>query len=132
MSVKLELTPSGSAVGNDEIHFHKNGITGQINLHKFIDKDTEQYVYFSPSLDISGYGEKEELALEMIKFQINELFEHWIELAPKKRDIELQKLGWKKAWLKNKNFSKAFVDGDGVLQNFNAVDNKVERVTLVA
>lgn len=93
MSGKLELIPSDISDGNDEINFHKNAITGQINLHKFIDKDTEQYVYYSPSLDVTGYGEKEDLALEMVKFQINELFNLWIALAPKKRDIELQKLG---------------------------------------
>lgn len=132
MSGSLELIPADKASEKDELHFNNKVIHGQINLHKFKDKDTDQYVYFSPSLDVSGYGETEALALEMIKFQISELFSYWTELPLKKREQELQKMGWKKAWLKNKDFSKVFVDGDGVLQNFNAVDNKVERVTLVA
>lgn len=132
MSGKLHLIPSDKANGNDQIHFKRDQITGQINLHKFRDKDTEQYVYYSPSLELSGYGSTAELALEMIKFQISELFDYWSQLPLKERSIELQKLGWKKDWLRNKDFSKAFVDGNGILQNFNVIDNKVERVALVA
>lgn len=132
MSGKLNLIPSDTINGNDEIHFKRDQITGQINLNKFRDKDTNQFVFYSPSLELSGYGETEDLALEMIKFQISELFDYWGQLPVKEREIELQKLGWKKSWFRNKDFSKAFVDGDGILQNFNVVDNKVERVALVA
>ncbi|MEI8075242.1 MAG: hypothetical protein WCH78_10875 [Bacteroidota bacterium] len=128
----LDLIYEPHSTGKDELYFHTQRITGQVNMHKFQDKDTQQFVFFSPSLDVTGYGDTEEKALEMVKFSIAELFEHLFVLSSKKRELELQKLGWKPAQFKNKQFSKAFVDGDGVLQNLNAVGNKVEQVALFA
>ncbi len=128
----LELTHDPIPSGRDELRFASHGITGNINFHKFNDADTGQFVFYSPSLELSGYGETEEKALEMIKSAITDYFTMLYEISPKKRDIELRTLGWNKAWLRNKDFSKAFVDGDGALQNMNIVNHKVERVSLVA
>ncbi|MBK7306852.1 MAG: hypothetical protein IPI88_07260 [Chitinophagaceae bacterium] len=82
-----------------------------------------------PSLDITGYGETRERAIEMLKFSILDYFESLIKLPSKQIEAELHKFGWKQNKLRHKQYSKAYVDINGELQNFNAVDNKVERLT---
>ncbi len=106
--------------------------TGHLTLFKFIDKDTKQTVLYSPSFDISGYGETMEKAFEMLKFSLDDVFENLSILPIDKLRQELAKYGWKKDVLRNKEFSKTFVDIDGTLKNLNAVDDKVERLSLVA
>ena len=103
----------------------------QINMFKFKDKDTLQFVYYCPSLELSGYGKTEELSFEMVVSSIDDFFQYLSDMSMDDKQKELKKLGWGKTFF-NKRFSKVFVDTDGVLQNFNALDNKVERVTLAA
>lgn len=119
--------------GNDQIRFLLNGaVKGQINLHKFIDRDTKDFIFFCPSLDITGYGETENDAFEMIKASMDDFFEFLRNLSFQERDIKLRELGWEKSKFFNKRFSKAFVDASGELQNFNALDNKIETITVAA
>jgi len=138
----LKLQPSG--LGNtgkaDTLHFtnkrvgnmrHKR-FRGYINIMRFTDKDTKQIVLYAPALEISGYGETEQKAFSMIKESINSLFDMLSDLSHNDLCIELSKLGWKKNRLRNKDFSRAYVDEDGNLKNYNAVDDKVDRLALVA
>ena len=110
----------------------KRKIEGSFTLHKFVDQDTNQIIHYIPSLDITSYGAIEEKAEEMLRFCIDDLFENLISLPPKLLKIELLKLGWKQNTLRNKEYSKAYIDINGELKNFNAVERKVERVTLTA
>lgn len=120
-----------SKVGNgDFIRINKTKISAQLSMLKYIDKDTKQHVLFLPAFEISGYGENEDKALEMLKFVLNEVNKEIITSSPKDRNSFLASLGWKQATFRNKEFSKAYVDINGNLQNFNAVDNKIERLTL--
>lgn len=105
---------------------------GYINIMRFTDKDTKQIVLYAPALEISGYGETEQKAFSMIKESINSLFDILSELSHNDLNVELGKLGWKKNKLRNKDFSRAYVDEDGNLKNFNAIDNKIDRLALVA
>lgn len=105
---------------------------GSMTILKFQDKDTKQIISYCPSFDISGYGDTEEKAIEMLKFNISELFNHLTRLSPKQMESELSDLGWKQSKFRHKEYSKAYVDINGQLQNLNAVDNKVERLTLHA
>jgi len=111
---------------------NKRNIKAYIGILKFVDKDTLQWVYYMPALDITGYGKTEEKASEMLKFSIGELFNHLLSLSSKRLQVELSNLGWKRNYFRNKEYSKSYVDIDGELQNFNAIDNKVERLSLVA
>ena len=104
----------------------------ELTIFKYRDKDTRQIVLYIPSLEVTGYGSTEEKAQEMIKFSIDDFFHTLCTLSSKKIETELSKLGWKHHSLKNKEYSKVYVDGDGELKNFNAVADKVERLTLVA
>lgn len=101
-------------------------IRGTLTKIIYRDKDTRQIVMYLPSFDLSGYGENELKAEEMLKFCLNEYLGFLIELSPSKMDVELGKLGWKHNRLKNKEYSSAYIDIKGELQNFNAVGDRVE------
>ena len=121
-------------IDQDVLHIHSNRkrVTGTIGVLKFIDKDTQQWVYFAPSFDITSYGETEDKAAEMLKSSFNDCIDHMMKLSSKQLEAELTKLGWKHNKLRNKEYSKAYIDVSGELKNFNAVDDKVERLTLEA
>lgn len=116
----------------DTLRIRPNRVTGNLNTVEFQDADTKQFIYYFPALDISGYGETADKALEMAKFSISEYFSYLHLLSPKKREAELRLKGWKTDKLRNKEFSKAFVDGEGELQDFNAVEGRVKHLTLEA
>lgn len=124
---KIDTSKDGKG---DFIRINKNSISAQLSMLKYIDKDTKQHVLFLPAFEISGYGENEEKALEMLKFILNEVNKEIITASQKDRSTFFSRLGWKQAAFKNKEFSKSYIDINGNLQNFNAVDNKVERLTL--
>jgi hypothetical protein len=114
------------------INKSKKKITGIFSTFRFIDRDTNQHVLYIPSFEISGYGDTYEKAEEMIKFSIDEFFHKLFEMPPNALQIELSKTGWKRDAFRSKDFSKAYVDLRGQLQNLNAVPNTIEQVSLVA
>lgn len=122
----------GNAPDSMHIDLNKGSIRGYLNIGSFRDKDTKQWVLFSPGLDLTSYGETKEKALEMMQETIHDFFKNLTEMS--RRDLEkyLTAIGWKKHNLFNKKFSKAHVDINGELQNFNAEENSVERFALVA
>ena len=126
----VKKNESGKVAAKDVIRIHKNRVSAELSMLKFIDKDTKQYVLVLPAFDLSGYGETEEKAFEMLKFLLKDVNEQIIKSSKKDRIIFFTTLGWKKVTFKNKEFSKTYVDINGDLQNFNAVDNKIERLTL--
>jgi len=108
-------------------------VKGFMGVLKFIDKDTKQFIAFCPCFDITGYGETEEKAFEMLKFSVSAYFDHLVNnLSLKEMEAELSSLGWKHKKFLNKEYSNTYVDIDGQMKNFNAVDDKVERMTLQA
>lgn len=118
--------------GGNFLHIKKGHVKATVAALQFKDADTQQYVIFVPSLSLSGYGETQEKAHEIVKFNMDEFFKYLSSLSENKRDFELASLGWKQNKLKAKEFSNAFVDGDGELKGCNALDGKIERLTLVS
>jgi hypothetical protein len=114
------------------INLAKGKIKFHGNVLKYRDRDTRQIVIFIPSLDITGYGATEKKAQEMIHFLLGDFFAWLVKLPHSRIDTELRELGWKHLKYKNKEYSQAFIDGDGRLQNFNAVGDEVERLTVLA
>lgn len=112
-------------------HNVKGGIQGNIGAFKFIDNDTKQYVIYIPSLEISGYGETEDKAREMLKFSLDDFYQYLVSLPSGQINEELVKLGWEKSVL-HKDYSKSYIDSKGKLNNVNAENGKVEQVTLIA
>jgi len=112
------------------IHFGRQGIAIGVAIISFIDKDTKMNVSYVPSLEISGYGDTSEESMKMVEFSINEFLKHLWSLSSKKREQELRDLGWEHHKLKNRDFSKAYVDISGELQNLNAEEGSVETKVL--
>ncbi len=111
---------------------HTGKISAELNMYKYRDKDTRQIVFYVPSLELTSYGADEEKAIEMIRFSIDNYLEFLVTLSTKKLEAELLLLKWKRNFLKNKEYSTAYVDVSGKLKNLNAVGDKVERLTIVA
>ncbi len=113
------------------IHIKKTGgkVDACLRVYKYIDKDTKHFVAYIPSLEISGYGYTKENALEMMESSLEEYFDFLLSLTGKKLEIELSKFGWKHDKLKNKDYSKSYVDISGNLKDF-AVTNSVEQEML--
>ena len=109
-----------------------DGISGTMSVFKFRDRDTRQIIHYVPCLELTGYGSDETKSFEMLRFSIDNFFDHLMSLSPKKREKEFSDLGWKQNTLKNKEFSKLYVDISGELKNFNAVADEVELLTLQA
>jgi hypothetical protein len=82
-----------------------------------------------PALDISGYGETIDKAEKILIYNVQQYFTYLLNLPADQVQIELSKIGWKKG-IFNKEYSKAYIDINGELQNFNAENDKVERVAL--
>lgn len=81
-------------------------------------KNDGYYVVVMPSLGVSGYGTTEDEAQKSFEHNLNLFCEDLLSLSRHEIEMELTKLGFKKEILKNKNFSKVYVDGKGILQNF--------------
>lgn len=86
-------------------------------IRVFDGRDGDFHIIYSPSLNISGYGSNFKEAEELFKSSIEAFALDIRELSSKKRNAALAQLGWHKEKLKQKNFSHAFIDKEGVLQN---------------
>jgi hypothetical protein len=103
------------------INFNKKSINGTVRALSFIDNDTKQHVIYIPSLELSGYGDTLLKAEELLRTSIHYFCDYLISLSKDKAKKELTALGWNQKQLKNKEYSKAYVDASGILKNFNAV-----------
>lgn len=81
-------------------------------------KDGDSFVIISPTLLVSGYGSDEIEAKESFQHNMELFCKDFLELTNEQRDSYLRNLGFAKEKYKNKNFSKLYVDGNGVLQGF--------------
>ncbi len=127
------FTLKSNTTAIDILRIKSNRITGHLNAVRFRDADTNQYVCYLSALEVSGYGDTYEKAVEMAKFSASQFFDYLLSLSSKKRKQELAEAGWKHGnFLKNKDFSKAYVDVDGELRELNAVEGTIERLTLEA
>lgn len=83
-----------------------------------IGKEGEYYVALSPSLNVSGYGKTKREAERSFNENMETFCEDFMALKPSEREVELKKLGFEKEKLKNKNYSKIYVDQNGLLNGF--------------
>jgi hypothetical protein len=84
-------------------------------------KDHQFHVAYIPSLDLSGYGETEKDALDMLYNQVmDDFFVTLFQLNESQISAELEKYGWKRSKLLRKKFMNTpYVDKEGILKNFN-------------
>lgn len=97
-----------------------NGTLITLGLSIFNGKTGDCFGVYAPSIEVSGYGDTREEAMESFKLSLDLFCEDVLQLKRGHQEIELARLGWLQEKFKKKNFSKAYIDSDGALQNFDA------------
>ena len=129
-SLTFQPLPFDDSPDTLKIDRKTNATSAKVRTFSYVDKDTNQYVCVIPSLDVSGYGSTKDRAQEMLNFSVKELLTYFLDIDVVKMSKELETLGWHKNPLLKKEFSKAYIDGDGELKGFNALGGNVERSSL--
>jgi hypothetical protein len=115
--MKVEKVPITSETALlQSIRIDKKGIVVKIVM--ISGKEGNHYVTLAPSINVSGYGRNIKDADESFDENMDLFLEDLMKLSKEQRELEILKLGFKKERFKNKNFSKAYVDENGVLNNF--------------
>lgn len=66
---------NNTILGSDNlVHQIDESSSVEITFTRLKDNQTNQYVYYCQEFEVSGYGDTEEKALEMLKFNINQAF----------------------------------------------------------
>jgi len=102
----------------EKLTLTKSGVKGF--LQSFTGKSGEYWVSIIPSINVSGYGSDEQEAINNLKDNVNLFWEEIFSLGDAMRKRELKKLGWTSSEFFKQQFSMAYVDEEGVLQNFDS------------
>lgn len=127
---QLTKTELGSPSGEDTIRI--KGSTLLIEATVVSGKEGDIFVSIVPSLMISGYGSTPEEATESLDVSMEAFCEDFMKLSTEQRKIELVKLGFSQVPYHNKNFSKLYVDENGILQGLENVTIKQKKQFSVA
>jgi len=104
---------------NQSIKVDKKKATIKATFKSFNIKDGKYFVAYIPSLDMTGYGDSENEAVDMLKDVMDDFFSDLIKLSLSDIDKELAKYGWNHSKIFKKQFSnRAHVDKGGVLKGF--------------
>lgn len=103
----------------EQLKISRNNLKIRVNISSGQQGDT--WVVYSPSLEISGYGASKQEAQETFKIEIEELGASLMNMTPVEQTKVLRALGWKKSRYFKKQFSKAYVDKDGILKDLDNV-----------
>ena len=99
----------------EQLRITKNSISVRVNI--ISGKDGEYWVCISPSLNVSGYGKNIKEARSSFDENMEVFSDDLLGLSPIEKRKVLRELGWRQKRYLKKQFSKAFVDEDGILQN---------------
>lgn len=113
MSIKPVFT--GNPFDIEEIKMSRDTFVVRINV--ITGEEGDFWVSISPSLNVSGYGETKEEAQESFHHHMQMFWEELKALKMDKRHLMLKNLGWDNKFYAKKQYSKAFVDENGVLQD---------------
>ncbi len=95
-------------------------------------KEGEHFVSIVPSLMISGYGSTEQEAMHSLDENMETFCEDFMKLNQDQRKSELIKLGFSQVPFHTKNFSKLYVDENGLLQGLENITIKKNKQYKVA
>ena len=129
INIKVSSDKQNYNTFEEKIRLAHNGLTG--NLKCYTGEQGEFWVSIIPSLNVSGYGQTEEDSIEDLKVNVTTLCDDLFQIDDVQRKIELSKLGWAVNKFFRKRFSKAYVDENGLLQNFDHPE-KVKKSILEA
>lgn len=102
-----------------EIDFSSKQV--RLAVSGFTFSDHGYTVIYIPTLNLSAYGNNEEEAKTMLsEVVLDDFCENLVGLSPMDAHEHLGQLGWTAIGRNSQNFSNsAFVDKDGILQNFD-------------
>lgn len=123
----LKIHSIGYPFKTENINISQGSI--RIRVNTITGKDGDFWVCISPSINVSGYGDTADEAQESFKENVELFHEDLFKLKLDDRMLELKKLGWFQKKFFKKQFSKAFVDENGILKNLTNVQlNSLESV----
>ncbi len=101
----------------------KNGTAqGVIRVIEF--KDHEFYIAFNPTLNISGYGESEKEALDMLFHDVLfDFFQNLLKLTEAEISCELSKYGYDRSRIFNSKKSKRYTGRGPVVSSAKILEN---------
>lgn len=82
-------------------------------------KDGEYYVCVSPTLLVSGYGVTENEAKKSFEENLLLFCEDFMALSATQKNLYTKSLGFEKVKYHNKDYSKAYVDENGILKGLD-------------
>ena len=96
----------------------KGSISMSVTTYELISKEDKDVILYIPTIKIFGKANTLELAKENLDATANKFLRKLLKLSWPKVAIELKNLGWEQNKHKKKNFSKAYIDKDGILIDF--------------
>ena len=124
MGMSIKVNPSTDIHREDFLRIKENKLDAKLNI--LSGKQGDHFLTYSPSLKISGFGETAQEALEFIKLELEGFCHDIFSMSSKERENYILSLGFKKEKFHSKNFSKAYVDENGRLQDFDEGTVKLE------
>jgi len=115
--MSLKVTPSKNKHVKDTLRIKGDKLDARLNI--ISGKQGTHFLTYSPSLKISGFGNTKEEALEFIKMELQGFCEDIYSMNNTEREKYILSLGFQKEKFHSKNFSKAYVDQNGRLQDFD-------------
>ena len=91
-----------------------------LKLYIILVENESDFILIAPSISVSGYGKTDEEAHISFKHNLEIFGRDILELSQAKRDQYLLSLGFKQEKFRNKNFSKMYIDENGILQGFES------------
>jgi hypothetical protein len=102
-------------VDKETIALNPKGLRAVVNVMTGIENDT--WVFFCPSLNVSGYGPTKDEAMASFDHNLEVLMHDLFNSKLEDRVKYIKCLGWKQDKFFNKQYSKAYIDKDGQLKN---------------
>lgn len=115
----LTKTPLEKRPEEDTVRIKGGALTVEATV--ISGKEGEHFVSIVPSLMISGYGATEQEAMDSLDENMETFCEDFMKLNQDQRKSELIKLGFTQVRYHSKNFSKLYVDENGLLQGLENV-----------
>jgi len=126
----LTKTPLENQPQQDTIRIKAGVLTMEATV--ISGKDGEHFISIVPSIMISGYGSTEQEAMESLDENMETFCEDFMKLTHEQRKSELIKLGFSPVPYHSKNFSKLYVDENGLLKGLENVTIKKNKQYKVA
>lgn len=110
--------------------FRNKGTKINISVLVITGKDGDHFVVTAPSVLVSGYGTTINEANDSFSHNMELFFKDFLELSVLEREKYLIGLGFIKEKYKNKNYSRLYVDENGVLQGLEHSTIKTLQTTI--